>query len=432
MSWTLFHKVGGLLLFYGPDTVALYARALERLQAWLGLADGGPWSPLLLLWAAHFLGGGLAAVIGLRAARGPGGPVEDGFLGGFAPRPPREDPARRDFSLTALALHVIFIAAAMSLGAKLPLWGFALAAALYAAVCLPAYPRALSVMRRVGLWSGTLGVCALAGLILGSWQAGAQMGLRAALLTLGFSCVGEELRNPALRSWLERHGGRVFFEALEQAFDALPAVLDGLPGGARLLRSPVESLRAAIKRAPALLDRLAQGRVFIIAAGQGAGKSSLVAGLAEGLRRSGASVGGLHAPGFWEAGRLAGFDIVDLRTGERRLLCRKDRRGGPALGAFRFSPDGISFGLKVLAEARRLDVDVLMVDEVGPLELRGEGWAPELERLARERRKPMVWVVREGLVEDVRRRWGLAQSRLWGADAGRLEALLGELLPEPF
>ncbi|MBI5243035.1 MAG: DUF2478 domain-containing protein [Elusimicrobia bacterium] len=157
----------------------------------------------------------------------------------------------------------------------------------------------------------------------------------------------------------------------------------------------------------------------------------MASSLAESLRRSGASVGGVLAPGLWEEGVRGGFDAVDLGTGERRTFCR---RNGPetwqALGAFRFSPEGLSFGLKALAEARRKDADIILIDEVGPLELQGQGWAPELDALAAERRKPMVWVVRSGLVAAVRQKWGLAQARVWEAGEERAEALLTEILPE--
>jgi nucleoside-triphosphatase THEP1 len=286
-------------------------------------------------------------------------------------------------------------------------------------------------MRRFSLWSGLLLAALLAGLVLGRWQAGAQMGLRALVLTLGFSCIGAELSNPVLRSWLERRGGRMFFAALEQAFGSLPEVFAGLPAPAQLLRSPVASLHAAMARAPVLLEALAPGRVLIITGGRGEGKSNLVGALARALREAGLSLGGIHAPGFWAEGQRSGFDIADLGSAESRPLCRTQ---GPAAwqsqGPFRFSPEGLAFGLQALAEALRRDDDVIFVDEVGPLELQGRGWAGALDALARRRRKPMVWVVREGLVDEVRLRWGLAPDRVWDAGAGEAQTLVSAIVRE--
>ncbi|MCX5795970.1 MAG: DUF2478 domain-containing protein [Elusimicrobia bacterium] len=429
MSWPLGHRLGGTFLYYGPQTWTLYVKGLEQVRAWLHLAPGSPWSPLLLLWSAHLLGGGAAAVAGMRV--GWEDAVTVSSAGAAAPAPRPAVPEHGGYSLTALLLHAATVAAAMSLGSRLPVWLFAAASAAYAWLCVWKYPRAAGIMKRSSLWSGLLLAAVLAGLVLGRWQAGAQMGLRALVLTLGFSCIGTELRNPVLRTWLERRGGRMFFAALEQAFESLPAVFTGLPSPAQLLRRPVASLHAAIACAPALLEALAPGRVLIITGEQGEGKSSLVKTSAQALREAGASLGGIHAPGFWEEGRRSGFDITDLGTGESRPLCRTQGPAGwPAQGPFRFSPDGLAFGLRALAEAMRRDADVIFVDEVGPMELRGLGWAPGLDALARQRRKPMVWVVRRALIDEVRRHWGLAPERVWDAGAGDTAALAAALQAE--
>ena len=429
MSWPLAHKLGGALLYYGPQTWTLYVKGLEQFRAWLHLAPGSPWSPLLALWAAHLLGGGAAAVVGMRV--GWEDAVTVSSAGAAAPAPRPAVPEHGGYSLTAMLLHAAAVVAAMSLGNRLPVALFAAVSAAYAGLCVWRYSRAAGIMRRSSLWSGLLLAALLAGFVLGRWQAGAQMGLRALVLTLGFSCIGTELRNPVLRSWLERRGGRMFFASLEQAFESLPEVFTGLPAPAQLLRSPVASLHAAMARAPRLLEALAPGRVLIITGGRGEGKSNLVGALARVLREAGLSLGGIHAPGFWAEGQRSGFDIADLGSAESRPLCRTK---GPAAwqsqGPFRFSPDGLAFGLRALAEALRRDDDVIFVDEVGPLELQGRGWAGALDALTRRRRKPMVWVVREGLVDEVRLRWGLALGRVWDAGAGDTQALVAAIMRE--
>jgi hypothetical protein len=124
------------------------------------------------------------------------------------------------------------------------------AAAAYAIVCACLYPRAAALLKRPGIWAGTLAVSLLAGLALGSPGSGLYMMLRAFVLTIGFSAIGEELANPAIRLRLVRFFGNEFFDTLEQAFVTLPAVLSAMPGGAELVRSPVRSLRSVIARLP--------------------------------------------------------------------------------------------------------------------------------------------------------------------------------------
>ena len=75
MSWSLFHKIGKILLFYGPEAAVLYGRGWGHLQARWGLEAWGPWTPLLLLGAVNFLAGSTAAAVGLRAAKIPPRPA---------------------------------------------------------------------------------------------------------------------------------------------------------------------------------------------------------------------------------------------------------------------------------------------------------------------------------------------------------------------
>jgi nucleoside-triphosphatase THEP1 len=421
MSWPLFHTLAGLFLFYGPETLAVYSRAFDRLRTWTGLLSD-PLRPFLAIWAGHALIGAVAAAIGLRVSRVD---VLDrpATLGAAAPFP---RPAARSRSLVALVAHVLFLMGILSLGSRLGFWPYASVCAGYAVICGARYARAAAIIQRISLWLGVLIVGVLAGAVLGRWQAGALMGFRAVVLTLGFSCVGEELMNPALRRPVERLVGQAFFDSLELAFLALPGVFAGLPSASRFLRHPAASLAGAIERAPVLLDALAPGRVFFLTGDSGAGKSTLALELARQLKRLGVSVAGLAAPGLWDSGVRAGFDLIDLSREESRPLCRRvGPSTWPQAGPFRFSPEAVAFGLRALAEGE--DADVLIIDEIGPLELGGRGWAEALDRLSRKRRKPMIWVVRPALLDAVSARWDLTVDGIWkpGQDAARYMADLG-------
>jgi len=123
--------------------------------------------------------------------------------------------------------------------------------------------------------------------------------------------------------------------------------------------------------------------------------------------------------GLLEDGRRTGFDIVNLATGESARLAREST-GGAAPHAqwsrFSFSDVGLALGRRALG-ADSLGADVVLVDEVGPFELAGGGWAPALDDLARDGTRPLIMVVRSSIVDAVRRRWGSADSMAWDAAA---------------
>lgn len=428
MSWALAQKIGTMLLFYGPDTVAIYSRGLQKVRSLAGPGQGNIYGPLLALLALYFAAGAFAAMLGMRA-----GGVE---TGGVLPVPAAQKPSgrpvpRRKYSAAALAAHLVLLAAVLAAGRALPAWWLAVIAVCYGALCSLFYPRARALLGRPGVWTGVLGVSLLAGFVLGAPMAGLYMALRAFVVTMGFSAVGEELLNPRIKTALEKLVGGVFFETLEYAFAALPGVMAAFPSGRELARRPVGSLRAVIAMAPRWLgapDQPAGRRVFVITGAHGGGKSTLVKALAEHLKAAGKKPGGILSEGFWKDGGRDGFDVVDLSTGERAPLCRRGpAHGGVSTGRFNFYDEGLAAGLKALSPERLAGADVVFVDEAGWLELEGKGWAAPLKELCRGS-KPVVLVVRDHLVEKMAAHFGLERPVIWKAGTVAPAAALLDLL----
>lgn len=416
MCWPIIHKLGSLLLFYGPDAAQAYLRGIEWLQARLEFSMGGLWGPLLALLALYFVAGTLAAAAGLRSGRrsgdapAPAGQSLSGLLG-------RTRAPFTAHSLPALGLNLAFLVAILAAGRGLPPAALAAAAGIYAWLAARRYPRAAALLRHRGVWAGVLLASLTAGLILGSPQAGIYMALRAFVLTLAFAALGTELTNPAIRRALERRGAAVFFETLEYAFASLPGIVAALPAGRDFLRRPLAALGAAVARAPFLLDAEARPPVFIITGSHGGGKSELVAGLAALLRAAGKKPGGICAAGLWENGERSGFDLIDLASDRRVPLSRRGLAGAAVrAGEFGFYSEGLAAGEAALSSAGAAGADLIFVDEIGFLELEGRGWAPALERLLRGSR-PAVLVVRDYLLEKVAARWELAPAAVLRAGA---------------
>jgi len=428
MVWPLAHKIGNLLIFYGPDTLAVYARGLQWLRDRAGIGPENIWLPVIVLLCLHFLLGLPWAVLGLRAARpGPllppakeraGGIFKGGGTGGKRWAP-------------AIFIHILLLAAVLSANKALPPAGLAAAAVLYGAICARRYPRAAKLLGRAGVWGGVLGFSLLAGFVLKDPLAGFYMAARAFLVTMGFAALGEELLNPAVRGFLEKKCGTALFETLEYAFASLPRILSSLPAGRDMLRRPAASLRSAVARAPGLLKERDGAPVFFITGKHGCGKSELVLRLAEGLRKAGLRTGGICARGFWAQGVRSGFDIADLSTGREVPLCRRGLETEIKAGEFGFFKEGVAAGLGALSAEALADADAVFIDEAGFLELEGGGWAGPLERLLGEKRVPLVIVVRDYLLAKARQRWGLEQAAAWDAgEAASFGALLTALDPD--
>jgi nucleoside-triphosphatase THEP1 len=143
---------------------------------------------------------------------------------------------------------------------------------------------------------------------------------------------------------------------------------------------------AALRGHSALLLRpvvTATATPVVVATGRpGAGKTTAVQQVVEQLEERGLRAVGIVQPGTMVDGQKTGFVVRDLVSGEEselaRLVSRDDGEHGTR---FRFHPAGFALAAAALGRADR--DDVLVVDELGPLELRGQGHMPAVTRALR-------------------------------------------------
>jgi len=121
----------------------------------------------------------------------------------------------------------------------------------------------------------------------------------------------------------------------------------------------------------------------------GVGKSTLVQRAVQGYR---GKVGGVLARDKRFKDRRIGFELLDLGSGAVGTLA--DEKGsGPQLGKYRVNPDDLDrVGAKAVEDA--LQADLIVVDEVGPMELTSRRFASAVEKaLASDR--PMLVVLHQ-------------------------------------
>jgi len=127
------------------------------------------------------------------------------------------------------------------------------------------------------------------------------------------------------------------------------------------------------------------------------------------LREQEVRPGGVICPKlFDDTGRVTGIEVLNMLSDppSREILARTDRGlDGPSTGAYHFSQRGLAFGREALESAVRHG-DVVFADELGPLEMRGEGFSNLLDLARTPSAPPMVIVVRTDLVSAVRKELG--------------------------
>jgi nucleoside-triphosphatase THEP1 len=114
---------------------------------------------------------------------------------------------------------------------------------------------------------------------------------------------------------------------------------------------------------------------------------------------------GLDPVGFYTVGESGTLELVDAGTGDRTVFATLaddseasvDVEDAVSVGRYAVDPAAIERGLR-LADR---DGDVLVVDEIGNLERRGDGFAPVLADLRPDRYRGVLLSVRNGVVPFV-------------------------------
>ena len=140
----------------------------------------------------------------------------------------------------------------------------------------------------------------------------------------------------------------------------------------------------------------------------GCGKTQTCRAAAERLRDLGWVIAGVVSPGVWVGNQKVAIDALDLRTGHSRRLAERAGAGhalaGPATRGWHFDAETIAWCNSLLAGA--IDCDLLVVDELGPLEFKsGEGLIQGVRAIDEGRFRLALLVVRPRLVQAARERW---------------------------
>ena len=151
--------------------------------------------------------------------------------------------------------------------------------------------------------------------------------------------------------------------------------------------------------------------LFIITGPREAGKSTVCGHLVALAQTEGWQVGGILSPAVFEAGQKTGIEIINLRTGQRRLLAVRCPVDQPQTALhtdhWRFDAEVLAWGDVVLQRAT--PCDLLIVDELGPLEFeRDAGWQAGLTALDSGQYRWALVIIRPELLDTACQRWPAA------------------------
>jgi nucleoside-triphosphatase THEP1 len=178
------------------------------------------------------------------------------------------------------------------------------------------------------------------------------------------------------------------------------------------------------------------------------GKTTVCRAVVHLARQRGHCVRGILTPPIVDdQGRRLGVSVVDLTSGEQRMLarCRSAVPGlapgvnwsGPRLGDYYFDIGALQWGQEVIVQAIAANCDLLVVDEIGRLELeQSAGFSDALDLLAARTAQPIaghrLLVVRRPLLPKFRRRLPDFESVMFEVTMNNRNALASEIIERLF
>lgn len=156
----------------------------------------------------------------------------------------------------------------------------------------------------------------------------------------------------------------------------------------------------------ATLREGAPPRLILLTGGRGSSKTRWCLTLCETARHIGLQTAGVLSPPVYADGAKLAIDVMDAATGERRRLAVRpppNEAGTAGLG-WRFDAAALAWGDAVLQNAG--GCDLLLVDELGPLEFHGKGgFSQGFAAIEARRYRLAVAVVRPELLGAALDRW---------------------------
>lgn len=417
------------VIIYGTSILDLYKNLTEFATRQLHLSGDIYWMPLFLLICLFVFMGLIAAVFGIYIGRKAAAqPVKTESLSvkQVLDIKSKKHDTSFAFSYYWLAFNMVALIAVLALMSFTPYYYWVSAGCIVLAVWFIRYKRALRMLAKPTFWITFFLLTMISAFILYELKnsekgfvdgilIGLEMNFRALVVIIGFMAIGTELRNPGFRKIFVNSRFWQLPLALEVAFDTLPLMIANLPRVRDVFKKPAAIFRILVAQADFWLEKTElklndRKNVIIISGSEKTGKSTLLQKIVECLEMKHLKAGGFLSTSVFENGLHTGYDIVDLKDYSKKILSRIYGDETMAkVGTFYFRPDGIDFGNELLTLKNLSHADFVVIDEIGPWELKNQGWAKGLSSLVRYWEKPIILVVRESIVDKVIENWSLKE-----------------------
>jgi nucleoside-triphosphatase THEP1 len=432
---TILHKLVSLLILYGFNFIKILSDLYKYAVKQVDLEQLSPVTLLIVITAIYIL-------IGLAGSAG-------GYLTGskyskskkVADGQPEiklqannqlfSRTSKQNYSVLFLLINLLSIAGILFLMNLDFILATIITSIIYVGFCILNYKNSLKQLKKLSFWISFLIITFASAFLWNGFSGGAffsmnglivglKMNARAIIMVIGFASISVELRNPIIKSVLYHRGFSNLYQSLSLAFSALPFFLSDLSmPGIKNKSISRTSLNSILSQAEALLgiferEDLLKPQVVIITGEIRQGKTTFTQSIIADLIEQKIRISGFLSLGINENGTRTGYNLFDIESSEQAELCSTIKDESRInYGQYYFNSDAILKGKRILNSENLSDKQLIVIDEIGPLELTGNGWSIAIENLTRSIATPHLWVVRKSIVKKIARKWNISNAYIF-------------------
>lgn len=425
MSWNLFHKIGSFILYYGANIIDVYTNLLKMAQKQLNIRTDIVWLPIIVLLVVYAVFGLLAAIVGIRVGRKMLQQPSHESIGFSKASPPDTGKPVNQFNYSVLWLtaDVMLIIASFLMLSFTDWYIWSPVISVIALVWALRYRRAMRQLSKPKFWIIFVIITLLTAFVFTAggegdfWRTGLLTGIsmnfRAVVIIMGFSALGTELYNPVIRNFFSRTAFRNLPLAVELSVESLPDFITAIPDFKSFMKNPVSVFYHVLSHAGSRFSEIRgrNRRIFMITGARAGGKTSYAEKLISCLKENGVQISGFLAKREMQGEDTVGYDLVNIGNNNRHsFLSVVGETSGQKIGKFTILPSGLAAGKKILHQSLHDKTGIVIIDEIGALELKGDGWSDSLDELIEKSNNQLLIIVRDEFAAMVREKWNLKEA----------------------
>lgn len=445
----LFQKLAMLLITYGLNFVEIINNLFLYAANQLRFSPDKGIILIILLLAIHASAGVVGAWLGLYNGRNANkiisGKLTEESHSGMTHLFKRTEKVSYSFYL--LLIHFVILISGLFFLNYGSIYLVVLFILSYSVFVMAYYKSAVKRLKKPSFWIWFISITFLASYFLGTSNSdggfntaglieGLLMNLRAVLIVMAFASISTELKNPVIKAILYKRGAAQLYQGLELAFGILPFILSSFPEGRKVIKKPYKHIVALIARADDFLHQIREhnrlkSKVMIITGGIQKGKTTRIKEIIGRLNSREIEITGFYTEVIIEGAERKGYRLIPLnRNSKPEILCSTEVDPDSLnYGKFYFRQPALELGRQILNDSIKGGASLTIIDEIGPLEMSGKGWAESIEALCSGTGIPMIWVVRNHLARKAARKWILGDTWIINIEDPESEKMIEEVLP---